>query len=588
MKKNIIEYSNRLLVLCQNYPLVLISSLSAGVLALLMVGEHGHSQYQYVLNKLLIACSLGISVFLGFKIGIQKTKLPPAIQLLGLPLLIGVYFLLPESYKNFSENYIYKLIPIFLLSHLWVSLSINYPNSNESNFWQFNKNLFVNAFMTFVFSFVLIGGVLLAILAVDKLFNLEINSNIYLQIFNFLLFFGSSVIFLLFTDKGFVTLTETTEYPKILKFFTQFILIPLLLIYALILYLYTGKIVLQWSLPYGWVSYLVLVYSVIGILALLLVYPLREKQVKSWVKIFSKVFFFTLIPLIVLLFIAIFTRISAYGITEPRYFVVALAVWLSLLVVYFIVSKKDQIQFIPITLALSVIFSLFMPYFNAFSMAKRSQITQLEKEIHDAKILKNNTIDFKQKISNVQANKIADIISFLMIRQENEAVRKWMKPEDYAQLLKENDFRHRYSYQSNTMNLFSHVAFENENQFQVKELIAENRFKKITDHIYFAQASEFISNEMTIDNDVFLLKNEPSKQLEISLGTGEKLDFEPLIKAKMKQYSKASTTLPEVVLEGDIKNYHIQMVFDRLSIYQENKKGENYFWGNPIIIIQKK
>jgi hypothetical protein len=164
-----------------------------------------------------------------------------------------------------------------------------------------------------------------------------------------------------------------------------------------ILYFYSIKILINWELPRGWVSYLVLAYSVVGILALLLVYPLKEENAKSWVKIFSKAFYYTIIPLIILLFTAIFTRILEYGYTEPRYFVLLLALWLLSIVIYFIFNKKASIKFIPISLFLFGAFALIFPYLNAFSVAKRSQKNELVKLLNENKLLDNGKIDFKKK-----------------------------------------------------------------------------------------------------------------------------------------------------------------------------------------------
>ena len=225
------------------------------------------------------------------------------------------------------------IVPTFILSHLLVSFIAFFGKEKELNFWQYNKNLFINLFLTAIFTGVLTGGVELAILAVDKLFDFNFNDRYYLETFYFLSIFGSSFIF---NEEGLLQLEKDGTYPVILKFFTQYILIPLLIIYAVILYFYSAKILINWELPRGWVSYLILAYAVVGILALLLVHPLKHESTASWVRIFSKVFYFTLIPLLVLLFTAIFTRILEYGYTEPRYFVLLLAIWLTLVVFYFI------------------------------------------------------------------------------------------------------------------------------------------------------------------------------------------------------------------------------------------------------------
>ena len=46
-------------------------------------------------------------------------------------------------------------------------------------------------------------------------------------------------------------------------------------LYVAIRYAYLGRILVKWQLPEGWVSVLLLALAVAGILALLLIHPLR-------------------------------------------------------------------------------------------------------------------------------------------------------------------------------------------------------------------------------------------------------------------------------------------------------------------------
>ena len=98
----------------------------------------------------------------------------------------------------------------------------------------------------------------------------------------------------------------------------QYVLLPLVGIYLVILYAYGLKILFQWNWPQGWVSQLVLWYSVVSILSILLLWPLREKADSGWIKSFTSWFFRLLIPLLVMLFLAIFERIGDYGLTVNR------------------------------------------------------------------------------------------------------------------------------------------------------------------------------------------------------------------------------------------------------------------------------
>src|SRR5699024_3468757 len=147
-------------------------------------------------------------------------------------------------------------------------------------------------------------------------------------------------------------LDRIRNYPKGLKVFTQNILIPLVIIYMIILYLYMAKIITQWAWPEGWISILVLSFSIAGILANLLLHPLRNDIKYKWVKRFSKGYYWILVPLSILLLLAIWRRISEYGITVERYFVLVLGLWLTGIVLYFVISRAKNIKVIPASLCI--------------------------------------------------------------------------------------------------------------------------------------------------------------------------------------------------------------------------------------------
>ncbi|WP_187477979.1 DUF4153 domain-containing protein [Amniculibacterium sp. G2-70] len=589
MKNHLSQYAQKISLVIKNYPWVIIMALTAAVSSVILVENSGAENF--VFNKIVFTTCLGISLMFAAKFIGQRWRLGYLSEGISLLLLLGFYFLLPQTENDFSEVYAFLLIPIYLISHLVVAVSSQHPSQTENKFWEFNKNLFINAFLTVVFTGVLIGGVQLAILAVDKLFNLNLPNDLYAKTFVFLAILGSCLAFLLFSSDGLEGLEKLEEYPKTLKFFTQFVLIPLLIVYAIILYFYMGKIILQWELPFGWVSYLILAYSVLGILALLLVHPLKEDNTKSWVRIFSKLFFYTLIPLIILLMIAIFTRIFEYGITEPRYFVLALAVWLSVLALYFVFSKKDKIQFIPISLMITAIFSIGMPYFNAFSVSKRSQKMELEKVLIREKILSHGKINFNKTITNRSANEITDKLTFLMIRKEQGEVKKYLTSKDFDTIVKEDNNRWKYTYQSNIRNLFTRVTQENNPPLdEVRELLSSNSFSDISDYHYMANSYNFLNNNgLKLNHETLSIEDrfDKNRVFKIKLSTGEEVDLIPLVEKKLNEYSKASTTLPEVAIETDLGNYHVKLVFERISTSGKNKYN-TLFWGNYIVLIKEK
>ncbi len=129
---------------------------------------------------------------------------------------------------------------------------------------------------------------------------------------------------------------------------------------------------LAWSWPKGWVANLVLGFAVTGILSLLLVYPIQQQEENRWIRIFSKWYYVALIPLVIMLLLAIGRRISEYGVTENRYFVLAMGLALAGIVLYFFFSPAQNLKIVPIVLCILAFFSAFGPW-GAFRVSENSQ-----------------------------------------------------------------------------------------------------------------------------------------------------------------------------------------------------------------------
>jgi hypothetical protein len=307
------------------------------------------------------------------------------------------------------------------------------------------------------------------------------------------------------------------------------------------------------------------------------------------VKIFSKIFYFTLIPLVILLFVAIFTRLFAYGITEPRYFVLALAIWISFLAGYFIISKKDKIIVIPISLAFIILFSLSMPYFNAFSVAKRSQKSELMHFIVQEKLLKNEKIDFSKKISNKSANQAADIIAFLLMRKEDAFVKNLMAKNEYNSIIKENDFKWKYSLESNINQLFTNKT-GNSNNDNTWTLTPTIQYHNVSGYNYFVVSTNIKPEGVKLDTETLYLNalSSVNNNIILSLSSGEQLDFKPLIEQKINSIISKNVPVSEISMESDLGKYHIKLVFDNIPYLKKGNKIETTYLGDFYILIKLK
>lgn len=332
-----------------------------------------------LLVKILCTLFLGLPLSLGSMLYAERGgRMGRILQYVIVPLFLAGYFIFyapDSSFGDIKSGLIFFVLNVCL--HLWVAVS-SYTGRNELyGFWRFNEALFARLVISAIFSAVLFAGLALALFAIDNLFKVKVHDTLYADIWVSIVGIFNTWFFLSGIPENFAELNNEKVFSKALKIFTQYILIPLATLYMLILYAYGLKILLQWSLPKGWVSTLILSYAIVGILSILLAYPLRDDTNNTWVRFFARFFFIALLPLIILLYTAIGVRVNQYGITELRYYLLLLGTWLAFIALYYIFSKKKNIKLIPASLAIAGFFTLFGPW-SAFSVSQRSQLHRLE------------------------------------------------------------------------------------------------------------------------------------------------------------------------------------------------------------------
>jgi hypothetical protein len=152
-----------------------------------------------------------------------------------------------------------------------------------------------------------------------------------------------------------------------------------------------GKIIVQWSLPQGWVTILIMVFSVLGMLAMLLVHPYQHQKENGWVKWYTKGYYVALLPLLILQYVAIFTRIGDYGFTAPRWAVLAITVWLTWITLYNVFFKGRNIVLIPLTLFITAFLFLLGPLSHK-SISISSQTAKINRLLTELNLVKNGKL----------------------------------------------------------------------------------------------------------------------------------------------------------------------------------------------------
>ena len=410
------------------FSLVLLCSL-AGVIAALSRIESGPSQQSSVAYPIILAAALGIPLLAALALTAEKNKwtgnLSVGTQLLGALLLVGYAFTVPTALVNEPATHIIRFGLLAAGLVLLVMIAPYLRQGEENGFWQYNRALYFRLFVTAIFSAVLFAGLAIALAALDKLFGIAVPEKRYLELWVLVAGLFAPWFFLAGVPENLNVLDQVEDYPKGLKVFAQYILFTLVIVYLTILYAYLLKILFQWNWPKGWVSGLILGFSATAILSLLLMHPIRNRSGNSWIRAAGKWLYLVLIPLVVVLFLAVTERIGDYGITESRYAGIAMGIWLSAQVFYFLFSQAKSIKFTVGSLCLSALLTSFGPW-GMLHTSERSQVERLHRLLVKDGILVDDRIRKDHgRVVREDAQEISSIVRYLNDFHGYDSIQPW-------------------------------------------------------------------------------------------------------------------------------------------------------------------
>ena len=506
-----------ILTTIKRFPFEVLFALCAAIAGTAWTRNHDYgSIYKDNCIRLLMMANLGLLLCLAASLfsesrgitGLRKYLLKSLAVLISVPF----FWLL----NPFDREY--DILRFFLLSfsfHLLVAFAAFTSKGGLHGFWQFNKTLFLRFLAGMLYSGVLYLGLVAAILSTKYLFNIHWSDDIYLILWVWISCIFNTIFFLAGVPSDFNGLDADTSYPKALKIFTQYVLIPLATVYVIILLAYEVKILIEWRLPKGYVSSLILGYAVFGILSILLVHPIREQAENKWLKIYARSFYFLLIPLIVLLFLAMFARVLPYGITPQRYLLLVLAAWLFFITLYFLLSKKQNIKIIPISLCLLTLLSVYGPQ-GAFSVSTYSQrriLINIFKKYDAFKDGKLHSLKGK-KVSRKDGSNAVNKLDFLVDNDDLDALQPYidkdLKPIKDSLLKNEkgNDIKIRYSryrlardkveWAKNYLGLSGFYENEDDYRYENKQGLVNYQLSTNADGMLAVKAYDYV---ITVGND---------------------------------------------------------------------------------------
>ena len=372
-----------------------------------------------------------IAIFLisAFAIGIWFMELEPrqgndhlAYWVFEPMLFIFVYLSRPYSWYRFS--WIVPLVALAIIGMtndsaefyltspkfwganfiaLLVLLGFPFEKNNQGFTYRNFTNLFHIGLATAVW--LLVFGLVAAILfTITTLFNVEFSYSFYSHFYTSLGIFTQPLFFLVFQQRQ--AKSEMT-LNRIFEILVNFVLAPALMIFTVLLYAYVVQIIFEGVLPKGMLANITLPYLLGG----LGVYALRSICAKARWETFFKFYPYLAIVPIVLLWLAIDRRISAYAWTEQRIYLVALATAITIAYAILIVPKARQYRLISgvVMVAIFAMTWVVKPQEIAYqSQTERFEHLLTKLNLSDGQGKIRDDVDFVERLENMPKSELKD------------------------------------------------------------------------------------------------------------------------------------------------------------------------------------
>lgn len=327
---------------------------------------------------LLVATTLSLPLFFALRLAEERGLLSRfavlALRLASIAGLMAVVWAWPGWSEKLQFLHYAQLSLAF---HLLAAVLPFLPAGELNGFWQYNRALFLRFLIGALYSVVLFGGLAIALVAIENLFGLDIHDELYLDLWAIVAFGFQTWFFTAGVPAKLDELQTLDDYPRGLKMFAQYVLIPLVTVYLVILTAYLAKVMITTAWPSGWIGWLVSCVSVAGILSILLTHPIRHRQENQWIVTYGRWFWLVMIPSIVMLLMAVWKRIDQYGVTEPRYILAILTLWLAAMAVLYGFVRSQNVKWLPASLCLLAFVTLAGPW-SAYAVSRSSQLSRLE------------------------------------------------------------------------------------------------------------------------------------------------------------------------------------------------------------------
>ena len=324
---------------------------------------------------------------------------------------------------------LFSIVTLIIASVFFLSFLKKRKDDIEA--WNFAVNLIIGALVSTLVSGILLGGIELLIWGIEMLFDLDIDEEFYFSFVVICMIAINMVLFLMQIPEGEAKHNrDTNRMNDFGRVVVHALFVPLQYAYLITLYIYALSILISWELPTGGVVWLVTTMMIGMLFIISLIYPLLFHDNKPFDKKLVRWLSALAIPLLVLMTVGILRRISDYGFTVARAYVLLFNIWCYIVCIYLFVKRARYILWILISFV-GVFFIASVGPWNITASTRRLLASQVDDIFEKTGVRLPLDYDRFDSLVNTMDRHDADILkgklSYLKFDlNEDSLVSKWL------------------------------------------------------------------------------------------------------------------------------------------------------------------
>lgn len=231
--------------------------------------------------------------------------------------------------------------------------------------------------------------------------------------------------------------SATTFVQKTANIIGKYILLPLVGLYMLVLYGYIAKIIFTWQLPDGNVVTMtsIMMGSILAIVHMLYPVMYEKDENKRLIRITRRMLPLLALPILGLMTIGLYRRVSDYGWSVNRVYSVAVNIWFYAACILLLVPacRKKILTILVASFCIGFALLSIIPYYNVSQATQRVLTRQLDTLISeatiafpDSAITSDEVFEWIDQLDSIEGQAIEGRLQYLSNTFGKESIQKWV------------------------------------------------------------------------------------------------------------------------------------------------------------------